>query len=78
MIDVYEVVKKLVGPIQPLGETNADNTRFENLKILTSLVDKLVYDISEVETDNKKSYEGSRKKAAEFAGKFLTGLGIEE
>lgn len=32
MIDTYEVVKKIIGKIEPLGETNIDNDRFENLK----------------------------------------------
>ena len=76
-MDIYEVVKKLVGPISPVGETYADNDRFENLKTMTELVDKLVFDINAV-VPNKDRVEYSMKKAGEFADKFLTDLGIEE
>jgi len=47
-MDIHEVVRKLVGPISPVGETNADNVRYENLKELIELTDKLVGDISSV------------------------------
>ena len=45
-MDIYEVVEKLVGPISPVGETNTDNARYENLKELIELTDKLVGKIS--------------------------------
>ena len=31
-MDYYEVVKKLIGEVDPVGETHIDNERFENLK----------------------------------------------
>ena len=34
-IDVYKVVKKLIGEIDPIGETQTDDERFENLKAMT-------------------------------------------
>lgn len=33
-MDIYEVVTKLVGPIDPAGETHTDKKRFENLKVM--------------------------------------------
>ncbi len=30
----FDVVKKLIGEVRPVGETNTDNARFENLKAL--------------------------------------------
>ena len=74
-MDIHEIVKKLVGPISPVGETYADNDRFENLKTMTELVDKLVFDINTV-IPNKDRVEYSMKKAGEFADKFLTDLGM--
>lgn len=75
---VYDVVKKLIGEISPVGETNEDNRRFENLQELTKLVDQLVMDIDNVSC-KKDSYEHSVKKAGEFAYDFLTNnLGIIE
>lgn len=75
---VYEVVTKLIGPIDPIGETNADDDRFDNLKELAILVDKLVYDIDAV-IPNKRRAEFSMKRAGEYADNFLTkSLGIAE
>ena len=67
----YDVVKKLVGPIRPVGETSEDNRRFLNLESMCLLVNLLVQDIDQLVYENKKSYEGSVKKAVEFADKFL-------
>lgn len=76
-IDVYEVVKKLIGSISPIGETTADDKRFENLKQMTDLVNKLVTDIDDVSYNYKNSHEFSVKRAGEYADKFLTkDLGI--
>ena len=41
-MEVYDVVKKLIGPIEPVGESHTDEKRFENLKALTELVDSLL------------------------------------
>ncbi len=71
-IDVYlKVVRKLVGRINPVGETNADNDSFENLKVMCGIVDKLIADIAFVAWDNKGATEFSRKRASEFAYKFI-------
>ena len=67
-----EIVQKLIGPINPVGETNADNKRFENLKIVCDLVNELVEEIDAVSWYNKNSQEYSRKRAAEYAEKFLS------
>jgi len=76
-MEIYDVVKKLVGEIEPVGETYTDNARFENLKVMTELVDSLVKDIDYVGME-KDRHEYSRKRAGEFANKFLTQLGIVE
>lgn len=74
---LYDVVKKLVGDIDPVGETNADEKRFENLKDMTQLVDMLVGDIDRV-ASNKNRVEHSMKRAGQHADNFLTNLGITE
>ncbi len=77
-IDIYSVVQKLVGSVTPVGDSSIDHKRFENLKTLTGLVDQLVRDIDAVSTGST-AHQHSIKKAAEFAGDFLTKqLGIEE
>lgn len=78
MINVYEVVKKLIGPINPIGSTETDEMRFENLKSTTELVDALLTDIDAVQYVNKDCCEFSRKKAADFAEQFFNQIGIQE
>lgn len=69
-----EIVNKLIGKISPIGETNTDNERFENLKAMCDLVDGLITQIHAVVITNKDSYEMSCKTAADFAQKFLDGI----
>jgi len=66
----YDVVTKLIGSINPIGESNTDSKRFENLKEMTELVQELLSDISRV-ASYKNQYEHSVKKAGEYAYKFL-------
>ena len=76
---ITEVVKRLVGDIKPKGETNIDDDRFENLKVMFELVNNLVYEIDSVAYDNKDKHEFSMKRAGEYASNFLTNtLGIHE
>ena len=74
---IYDVVKKLVGEIEPIGETNTDNERFENLKNMTDLVDRLLSDIDSVAWRNKNRHEYSRSRAGKYADEFQTKMGIE-
>ena len=69
-MDNHEIVKKLVGKIYPVGETNADNIRFENLKAMTELVDDLLTDINWVAQQNNR-HEYSMNRAGQFAASFL-------
>ena len=77
MMEIYDVVTKLVGAIHPVGETTEDEKRFENLKVMTALVDNLIMDIDSIGME-KSRQEFSRKRAGEFADAFLTQLGIVE
>lgn len=77
MIDIYEVVKKLVGLINPVGETNIDNDRFENLKQMTDLVEKLLSDIDWLNS-YKNNHQFSMKRSAEFASDFQDSVGIKK
>ena len=69
----YNVIKKLLGSIEPVGETNTDNKTFENLENTIDLIDKLLFDISMV-SKKKSSYEYSVKKAGKMAADFLRDL----
>lgn len=67
-----EIINKLIGQIRPVGETNTDVQRFENLKEMCQLVNELVSEIDSVSYDFRDNYEHSVKKASEYAKHFLT------
>jgi len=72
-----EIVLKLIGEIEPIGVSEIDSLRFENLKAMCNLVNELVADIDEV-VKNKNRHEYSMRKLGEYADKFLTDtLGIK-
>lgn len=76
---LVDVVYKLVGPVKPVGETNADNERYRNLKVLCALVEDLVTEIDGVAFMNKDRPEYSMQRTGKFAYDFLNnGLGIVE
>jgi len=75
---IYEVVKKLVGDIKPVGETHVDDERFENMKVITELIDRLLSDVDEVGYRYKNNHQFSMKRASEFASKFFDRIGIVE
>ena len=72
----YDVVKKLIGYIMPIGETNEDNRRFENLKATAELAQLLIEDIDRVAQISHKQ-EFSIKRSEEFANRILDELGIK-
>jgi len=74
-----EIVKKLVGNIQPAGASHTDKDRFENLKAMCELTNDLVAEIDRVAYENKDKAEHSIKEMAQYADNFLTKtLGIAE
>ena len=75
--EVYDLVTTLVGDIKPIGDTQADDKRFDNLKVICGVVDKLLYDIDAV-IPNKNRAEHSMKRAGEYADEFMSKIGIEE
>jgi len=77
-IDLYAVIKKLTGPIDPVGSTHIDNDRFANLEYLTEAIDKLLTDIDAVAYNNKSMQEYSIKQAVELVEKFQARNGIQE
>jgi hypothetical protein len=65
----YEIVQKLIGPVSPLGDSSRDDQRFENLKHLCELVEKLFTDIGQIAAI--ESHEHSVNRAAKFAKNFV-------
>ena len=75
-MEYYEIVKKLIGPVMPVGSSHVDDVRFYNLVELVSLLDKLLYDINQV-AKNKTRHEHSMKKAGELASSKLDDWGMK-
>lgn len=50
--DSYEVVKKLLGPINPIGESSVDRERLENLDQTAKLIHKLVREVEYIANDH--------------------------
>ena len=74
-----DIVNKLIGKINPVGETNQDNERFENLKEMCELVNNLITEIDDVAYIYRDHKEYSIKRASEYASNFLTKtIGITE
>ena len=75
-MEIADVVMKLVGRIDPIGETHVDGDRLYNLKVLVIVVDELLDRIYRVAED-KDCAEYSRKEAGKYAYDFLRRV-IEE
>lgn len=74
----YDVVKKLVGEIEPVGETQTDAKRYENLKEVINLTESLIAEIGDVARFNIDRHEHSMSQAGKRAHKFFADQGIED
>jgi hypothetical protein len=75
-LTVTEVVEKIIGKVDPVGETNADNERLENLKALCELTQNLLEKIKMIAYKNIEAKEFSVKRAGEYATEFMKENGI--
>lgn len=72
-MELKDIVIKLTGPIQPVGETYADTMRLDNLKKVIGVVEDLMYELSLAATF-KSSHEHSAKTIGKHAADFLDSL----
>ena len=78
-MELIDIVDKLVGNIEPVGDTTIDNERFENLKVYCELINVMVRKVDDVTYNNRNSTLASVKKANDYIGNFFTNtLGIAE
>jgi hypothetical protein len=70
---LYEIVKKLNGPILPVGNTTQDNNRLENLKQLFPLVEQLLREIRDAAWYKNKQ-EHSMREIGKQADEFLNSV----
>jgi len=77
-MDYHEIVKKLVGPIKPQGDSSMDQTTNNNLTAMIHLAEMLMMDIQDVKFHTDGRPEASIKRANEKAYLFCKQLAIEE
>ena len=75
---LIDIVKKLTGPNVPIGDSDIDRERLENLRELIKLTDLLLREIDDIAVANKDRIENSMKVAGELCADFFTRLGIED
>lgn len=68
-----EIVNKLIGKISPIGETNTDNERFENLKAMCELLENLFIEVAALKS-YQNSHEFSVKRAGDYAANCIENL----
>lgn len=67
---MHEIVMRLIGSVSPTGDHNTDQQRLANMKVLTELVDRLLFVIVTV-TPAVTSTEASVKAIGIHAEEFL-------
>lgn len=67
--EISDIVMKLIGEVEPVGETNADNQRYDNLLLLLNTVDILIDEIRFVMPYSEYA-ERSMKRAGKEAVKW--------
>jgi len=67
----HDITKKLIGEINPIGESDTDKERYENLQVMCRLVEHLLHDIDNVRSFNKNQPEYSKREAANYSDNFL-------
>ena len=77
MINTHEVVKILIGPIDPVGESHVDEKRKENMLNLILLMTKLIDDIDNVAYRYKDHHQGSIREIQQIAEKFMNRINEE-
>lgn len=66
----YDVIKKLLGSIEAVGDANIDEKRYSNLEATIEVTEKLLSDIN-ISSHDADRQEASMKKIGRFAKNFL-------
>ena len=71
-MELIDIIDKLVGRIEPIGDTSVDEERFENLKAYCELINEMVKRVDDVVFNNWDSRLASVKKFNDYISDFLT------
>jgi len=58
-----EIVNKLIGPVDPVGDAAIDTIRIQNLKVLTGLIKELYSQVCYIHWNNAHKEEESIRRA---------------
>ncbi len=76
-MELHEIVMRLTGETEPIGETRADNERFRNLQTLTELIIDLLDEVNTLAKRCKGSHEYSVNRAGIHAQEFIKDISQE-
>ena len=71
-MELIDIVNKLIGNIEPIGDTSVDEERFENLKSYCELINEMVKRVDDVVCNNLDSCLVSVKRSNDYISDFLT------
>jgi len=69
-MEVIDLVRKIIGPIQPIGDSSIDSERFSNLTEMVGLIEDLLSDLQAV-AKYRQAPEHSVSKAGKYANDAL-------
>lgn len=75
-MDILDVVMRIVGPVDPVGDFEEDGKRLSNLQDLLDLTNSLLVIIDSIASDQGK--EGTVRLASNKCSEFLDKAGITE
>lgn len=74
---IYEVLEKLVGRVDPEGDSSIDGERYENMKKFIEIFDKMHIKIDDIAYRYKDSQYASEKRIGLICDEHLDKMGIE-
>jgi hypothetical protein len=72
-MEMFDIVMRLNGEVQPVGETRSDLARLENLKKLCDLIERLMVEIRQV-SHCAERHEASMAAAGKSAKNFIRSI----
>ena len=72
----FEIIKKLIGPIDPVGVSETDAERLENMKAMCELAEQILTHIDNVSCCNSMRKESSVVTLCNYGIKFLERIGF--
>lgn len=75
---VYEIVRKVSGEIYPIGDSQIDRMRAENMKLFIEVFDKMHTAIDDIAYRYKDSPRSSERVIGKLCSDHLDKMGITE